>query len=112
MALRYARWRYGVDLLQANPLDALTSSTTAVLLIHGEEDINILPRHSRILVASNPSHAQLWLVPGAWHGGAAAVVPDEFWSRVLGFLAKNDSRRERRLAPTDAGGFRIQEDPD
>jgi fermentation-respiration switch protein FrsA (DUF1100 family) len=80
-----------VDLLKANPLDALSSTTIPVLLIHGEDDINILPRHSRILVEANPAHAQLWLVPGAWHGGAASVAPAEFWDRVLGFLAHTDS---------------------
>ena len=91
VALIYARWHYGVDLTRANPLDALKSSTIPVLLIHGEADINILPRHSRILARANPAHTQLWLVPGARHGGAASVVPQEFWFRVLNFLAQHDS---------------------
>jgi uncharacterized protein len=91
VALAYARWRYGVNLLRANPLEAVRSSSVPVLLIHGEDDINILPRHSRVLVKANPAHAQLWLVPRAQHGGAVAVAPEEFWSRVLGFLAQHDS---------------------
>src|SRR5438046_6564980 len=57
VALIYARWHYGVDLTRANPLDALKSSTIPVLLIHGEADINILPRHSRILARANPAHS-------------------------------------------------------
>src|SRR5947208_14963267 len=69
----------------------LKSSTIPVLLIHGEADINILPRHSRILARANPAHIQLWLVPGARHGGAASVAPQEFWFRVLNFLAQHDS---------------------
>jgi dipeptidyl aminopeptidase/acylaminoacyl peptidase len=32
-----------MDLRRANPVDAVRSSTVPVLLIHGEEDINILP---------------------------------------------------------------------
>jgi uncharacterized protein len=59
MAFTYAKWRYGVDLARANPVDALKSSTTPVLLIHGEADINILPRHSHILARANPAHTQL-----------------------------------------------------
>lgn len=90
IAFTYARWRYGVDLSQANPLDAVKSSVIPVLLIHGEDDINILPRHSRILVTANPAHVQLWLVPRAQHGGAVGVAPEEFWFRVLGFLAQHD----------------------
>src|SRR5213593_531002 len=50
IALGYARWRYRIDLRRANPLDTVRSSSIPVLLIHGEDDINILPRHSRILV--------------------------------------------------------------
>jgi dipeptidyl aminopeptidase/acylaminoacyl peptidase len=91
IALGYARWRYRIDLRRANPLDAVRSSSIPVLLIHGEDDINILPRHSRILVRANPAHAQLWLVARAQHGGAVVVAPQEFWSRVLGFLASHDS---------------------
>jgi pimeloyl-ACP methyl ester carboxylesterase len=93
IALRYVRWRYGVDLSQANPLDALKSSTIPVLLIHGKKDVNILPRHSLILARANPDHTQLWLVPEAKHGGAAAVAPQEFWFRVLRFLTDHDDGR-------------------
>lgn len=96
IAFRYARWRYGVDLLHANPLDTLKFSTIPVLLIHGEKDINILPRHSLILARANLEHAQLWLVPGARHGAAAAVRPQEFWFRVLGFVADHDDGHARK----------------
>jgi len=89
MGLLYARWRYGVDLGRANPVDALKLSNVPVLLIHGEKDINILPWHSRALAQADPVHAQLWLVPGAAHCGAARVAPDEFWSRVLLFFAQH-----------------------
>jgi pimeloyl-ACP methyl ester carboxylesterase len=91
MGLLYARWRYGVDLRRANPVDAVRSSIVPVLLIHGEEDINILPWHSRALAQADPVHAQLWLVPGAGHCGAVGVAPEEFWSRMLNFLARHNS---------------------
>jgi uncharacterized protein len=53
IALGYTRWRYHLNLLNANPLDAVRSSSIPVLLIHGEDDINILPRHSVILAKAN-----------------------------------------------------------
>ena len=90
IGLLYARWRYGVDLQRANPVDAVRSSTVPVLLIHGEEDINILPWHSRALARADPVYARLWIVPGAGHCGAVGVAHDEFWSRVLGFFARNN----------------------
>jgi uncharacterized protein len=92
VGFRYAKWRYGVDLLQANPVDSLRDSNVPVLLIHGERDINILPYHSQVLAAADPKHAQLWLVPGAQHSGASGVAPKEFWSRVLGFFAQHTAQ--------------------
>src|SRR5882724_6868984 len=89
----YARWRYGVDLRRANPVDAVKSSTVPVLLIHGEEDVNILPWHSRTLAQADPVHAQLWLVPGAGHCGAARGAPDGYGSRVLVFCARHNGAR-------------------
>jgi pimeloyl-ACP methyl ester carboxylesterase len=102
IGLLYVRWRYGMDLRRANPVDAVRSSTVPVLLIHGEEDINILPWHSRALARADLAHAQLWLVPGAGHCGAVGVAPDEFWSRVLGFFA----RHNRAQPETVTGCFR------
>ena len=91
MGLLYARWRYGVDLRRANPVDAMKSSVIPVLLIHGDEDSNILPWHSRVLAQADPAHAQLWLVRGAGHCGAVGIAPGEFWSRVLTFFALHNS---------------------
>jgi pimeloyl-ACP methyl ester carboxylesterase len=90
IGLFYARRRSGVDLRRANPVDAVRSSTIPVLLIHGEEDINVLPWHCLALARADPVYAQLWLVPGAGHCGAVGAAPDEFWSRVLGFFARNN----------------------
>jgi len=89
VALRYAKWRYDVDLAEANPVNTLRTSSVPVLLIHGDADINILPDHSRVMAQANPQ-AQLWVVSGAQHCGAASKVPEEFWSRVLGFFAQNN----------------------
>jgi pimeloyl-ACP methyl ester carboxylesterase len=90
VGLRYAKWRYGVDLFRASPVDALRNSSTPALLIHGDADINILPDHSRVLAAAN-SRAEFWLVPGAEHCGAAGKVPQEFWPRVLKFFQQHDA---------------------
>lgn len=97
LGIRYARWRYGIDLLSANPVDALRNSSVPVLLIHGDADINILPDQSRVLAKANPK-AELWLVHGAEHCGAAGKAPQEFWQRVLGFLARYDQRSSRNHA--------------
>jgi hypothetical protein len=90
VGIRYAKSRYGVDLDQASPKDALRTSNVPVLLIHGDADINILPDHSRVLAEAS-SQAQLWIVPGVGHCGAAGRFPQEFWSRVLAFYQQHDA---------------------
>ncbi len=85
-AVFYARMRYGIDLLRPSPLDALEHSSVPVLLIHGERDVSISPRHSIILAAAAPSHVRLWLVPNAGHTMAWSAAHQEFESRVLGWF--------------------------
>jgi uncharacterized protein len=86
LSLLYTRWRYGVDLTQADPLRAIAESQVPVLLIHGASDTNISPRHSRMLFNAAKSHAVLWIVPGAEHTGAWATAPALFESDVLGWF--------------------------
>lgn len=85
----YARLHYGIDLLQPSPLDAVMHSTVPVLLIHGEADRNIAPRHSQWIANAAPDHVQLWLVPHAGHTMAWAAAHREFESRLLGWFAQH-----------------------
>ena len=78
----YARIRYGLDLRQASPVDALRSTHVPILLIHGTADTNIAPRHSRELHAANPAAAQLWLVGGAGHVASLGTDPERYEQRV------------------------------
>src|SRR5215472_4487733 len=99
-AVLYARWRYGIDLLQPSPLNAVQGSTVPILLIHGEQDHNISPRHSLILARAAPEHVQLWLVANAYHTGAWAAAPQEFETRVLVWFQKNrEIARNRAESP-------------
>ena len=82
----YARMKYHLDFRAASPEHALDSISTPVLLIHGLDDTNISPSHSRTLAARNPRYITLWLVPGARHTAAMGAAPAEFRSRVLSWL--------------------------
>jgi pimeloyl-ACP methyl ester carboxylesterase len=86
-AVVYAHLRYRINLLQPNPLQAVAHSTVPVLLIHGEADRNIAPRHSQLIAAAAPDHSELWLVPHASHTMAWAVANREFEGRLLGWFA-------------------------
>jgi dipeptidyl aminopeptidase/acylaminoacyl peptidase len=94
-AVVYARMRYGIDLLAPSPLAAVEHSTVPVLLIHGERDKSISPRHSMILASAAPDRVQLWLVANAGHTMAWAAAHQEFESRVLGWFdhhSRTDSK--------------------
>lgn len=86
-AVVYARVRYGINLLQPNPLEAVAHSRVPVLLIHGEDDRSIAPRHSQLITAAASDHVALWLVPHAGHTMAWAAAPREFERRLLGWFA-------------------------
>jgi uncharacterized protein len=82
----WTSWRYGVDLSQANPADALAKSKIPTLLIHGTRDMNIRARHSKAMAEANPGHTTLWLVDSD-HGGAVGAGPEQFESKVIEYCA-------------------------
>jgi hypothetical protein len=89
VGLLYARWKYGVDLEQASPQNAVAASSVPVLLIHGLKDTNLPPRHSEMIVAHSPSRnpkVVLWEPANAGHCGAAGAAPEEFERRVVGWF--------------------------
>jgi dipeptidyl aminopeptidase/acylaminoacyl peptidase len=88
-AVAYARLRYGIDLLQPSPLDAVSHSTVPVLLIHGDADHNISSRHSQLIANAAPDHVDLWLVPHAGHTMAWAAAHQEFERRLLGWFGSH-----------------------
>ena len=81
LAFLYARVRYKVDLRSSSPAKAIAASNTPVLMIHGDSDTNILPENSKRLHRMSRD-SELWIVPGAGHGGAWATQPTEFEQRV------------------------------
>ena len=88
LGFTWVRARYGVNLWQASPIDALRTTDTPVLLIHGAADTNIDPRHSRELHAINPAHTELWEVPGAGHVASLGAARQEYIRRVTAWLDK------------------------
>ena len=90
IALGYARLRYDIDLAQADPEEAMEHSKVPALLIAGTLDRNIPMRHSAELMRTSGSHAALWIVQGAHHGGAVSVAGPEFQRRILEWFQQHD----------------------
>lgn len=91
-AILYLRARYGFDLRNVSPEDSARRLKTPLLLIHGLDDTNLLPRHSeRILAAAPGSTTRVWFVPGAIHTRAAAAAPAEFRRRVFDWFRSHSS---------------------
>jgi hypothetical protein len=90
-AFFYTRWKYGLDMRQVSPEDALTATKVPVLLIHGQIDGNIPLRHARNIQLGNPRIA-LWEVPDADHCGAISAAPEEFSRRLLSWFRPSSFR--------------------
>jgi len=86
IAFLRARWKYGLDMEQVSPEEAVVQTHVPVLLIHGQVDSNIPLRHSRRMHALAPQTV-LWEVPGADHCGAIAAAPSEFQNRLLDWFS-------------------------
>lgn len=92
VGLLRARWRYGLNLADAAPEDAVVHSRVPVLLIHGKADSNIPVRHSRMIVAgAHGTKVELWEVEGADHCGAIGVDREEFERRLVGWFSARDA---------------------
>jgi fermentation-respiration switch protein FrsA (DUF1100 family) len=90
----YTRWKYGLDMDQVSPEDAVAASHVPVLLIHGLKDKNLPPRHSEMIVAHNRTRIpaiELWEPAMAMHTGAAAAEPQEYERRVIGWFESHDA---------------------
>jgi pimeloyl-ACP methyl ester carboxylesterase len=97
-AFAYARWHNHVDLADVSPLRAASSSHVPIFLIHGQQDSNIPVRHSRAIVARNPSIV-LWEVPGADHCGAITVAPEEFENKLIAWFRSHTRVKTSNLVP-------------
>ncbi len=86
--LCYSYLRYGLRLWDVSATDAVRSSSTPVLLIHGLLDRNTSIANSRRIAAANAHTVQLWEVPQAAHVGAFGTAPQEFERRVLAWFAR------------------------
>jgi fermentation-respiration switch protein FrsA (DUF1100 family) len=88
-ALLYVRLRYGVNLTNAQPKTSVAASRVPTLLIAGDADQNIAPKHAIAIMRTAPPQDVLWEVPNADHGGAVRVAGAEFERRVLGWFASH-----------------------
>ncbi len=95
----YVRFRYGLNMEDASPEDAVVGSKIPVLLIHGLNDTNIPPYHSDLIQGENPSDVTVWKVPGAHHTGAHAAAPKEFEQKVLEWFAAHSSQASLMNGP-------------
>jgi dipeptidyl aminopeptidase/acylaminoacyl peptidase len=92
--LVYALWKYGVNLGQNSPEDAVAASKVPVLLIHGKRDDNLPAYNSEMILERSQSRGDavvLWEPPDAGHTGAAGKEPKEYERRVIGWFEEHQT---------------------
>ena len=73
---------------KVSPIDSLPQlAPRPVLLIHGEHEVD--RSRGRQQLAAAGENAELWIVPGAGHGGYQAAQPEEFERRIVSFFDEN-----------------------
>lgn len=101
IALTYVKLRYHLDLAKASPERAVAGTSVPVFLVHGHDDHNIPPYHSRRIRLTNPS-VELWEVPGTDHCGAISTSRLEFEQRVLAWFERHKSSHRESLTTAHA----------
>ena len=101
-ALRLAEEQARFEVNAAAPVAAAPRIRAAVLLIHGERDVETPPAHSQRVFAALDGPKRLLLVPGAGHNGS---LRGEVWAEIdrwidaaLGLPKEKDEPGKRELA--------------
>lgn len=83
--------RLGISSDDVVPADYVASiSPRAVFIIHGQDDVTIVPEDGIALHAeADEPKEPLWLIDGAAHAEGVDVTPDEYARRVLDFLNRH-----------------------
>jgi uncharacterized protein len=84
--IAYGRLRYGMDLRDVTPDEALRSTNVPILFVHGESDATIPVRHAARLLERCAGTADLWQVPGVGHCRVLARQRQEFERRICAWF--------------------------
>jgi dipeptidyl aminopeptidase/acylaminoacyl peptidase len=83
--LLFFRLETGVDTHAVSPILAIDRiSPRPLLLIYGELEVGETHPQEQLARAGEPK--ELWIVPGAWHGGYLDVAAEEWEERVVAFF--------------------------
>ena len=83
--------RLGIRAADVRPVEYVGRiSPRAVFIIHGEDDVTIVPGDAVALhAAAGEPKEPLWLVEGAGHAEGIEQAPDEYERRVLSFFERH-----------------------
>jgi dipeptidyl aminopeptidase/acylaminoacyl peptidase len=77
---------------QVSPEDALSRTSTPILLIHGQSDTNIPVRHSRRMATRNRA-ITLWEIPNTGHSNAIDTSPHELEQNLVKWFSSHGQTR-------------------
>lgn len=81
--------RYGYDMKNTSPKDALVGNEVPVCFIHGEADTFILPENSQVNKAATSGYSELHLVPNAAHAQSREVLGEAEYRSIISNFLKN-----------------------
>jgi fermentation-respiration switch protein FrsA (DUF1100 family) len=88
-ALSVSRQRLGIDMRTYEPVRLIARiSPRPLQIVHGGQDELVPPVNSEWNFAAAGDPKNLWIVPGAGHGGSAGQAPEEYKRRLAVFFQK------------------------
>ena len=88
---KFFAWLFlGINTNEANTMESISRITTPILLIHGDKDSQINVKNSKMIYEkSDKNKTELWIVKGADHLQAHALLKDKYEKKVLDFFKEN-----------------------
>jgi hypothetical protein len=87
LALGGAEKEGGFRAEDVSPEKAVAERPFPVLLICGQKDRNIPPRHTKRIFEAASGPKEMWLVPRAGHAASLGTAPQEFENRLVKFFS-------------------------
>jgi dipeptidyl aminopeptidase/acylaminoacyl peptidase len=91
----FAGLLYGIDIGDLKPVRDVAGLSYPLLLIHGEADERVPLAEGLRVHAAAPPGSELWTLPGAGHGEAFRLLPEEYTQRVRAYLAARFASQTR-----------------
>ena len=75
--------KFGYDMKKTSPKDALLNNEVPICFIHGEDDVFILPSHSKTNKAATKGYSEIHIIKGAAHAQSREIMGEANYRGII-----------------------------